>query len=143
MLQENNQKVLVIHYPYPEEIIDFILVRKDYLELLEGDRCACEALALFEFWTENKFAQFKHYNESDDETLWISKSAIQLRQDLYEGYGINTVNRALSKLVEKELLKRRKNPNPQLIFDRTWQYQFNISRVQQALNDLYTSRQNS
>lgn len=142
MLQKNNEKTVVTHYPYPEGIIDFILIRKDYLDLLEDDRCACEALAIFELWTANKLAELKDYNEIDDENLWISKSAIQLRQDLYEGYGINTVNRALGKLVDKGFLNRRKNPNPALIFDRTWQYKFNISRVQQALNDLYTNRQN-
>lgn len=140
MRQEKLSRKIVTHHPYAENIIDFIPVRKDYLELLEGDRRASEILAVFENYTENKLAQLQE-EELEDDFFWFPKSAKQLRQDLYEGYGINTVSRALNKLVEKRFLERRNNPDPQCIFDRKLQYKFNASRIQQFLNDLYTSRQ--
>jgi len=68
------------------------------------------------------------------EDCWFSISAKTLKEELMLNVHPNTINRHLTKLVKRGILKRRHDPDYK--WNRTWQYQLNIPKIETELNKL-------
>jgi len=142
-----------------------VIIRKDYLDMCEGDHCAAAILNVFEYWhgvklanasqaeIENKIAaaEGSPLVEAD---LWVWKSIPDLISDLLGLFGETKVSKSLSYLCESGYLERRRNPK--YSYDRTMQYRFNAEAIQailrppcrentasMALNNGLSSRENT
>jgi len=62
---------------------------------------------------------------------WIYKKAEDIKDEIMSTDSAKTINRYLTALVEKEFLDRRRNPN--LKYDRTYQYRVNLPNIIKAL----------
>ena len=67
------------------------------------------------------------YNDDSFEHGWFYKSAKQLNEETMLGMGSSTINRHIKALVDKGLVKRRRNEKYK--WDRTWQYRVDINKV--------------
>jgi len=65
-----------------------IVIRKEYLDLMNGDHCAAAILNAFEMWSKNK-ADF------------IYKSVKQMHADFMGVYGKNRIGAAFKKLRDR------------------------------------------
>lgn len=86
-----------------------IVIRKEYLDLMNGDHCAAAILNAFEMWSKNK-ADF------------IYKSVKQMHADFMGVYGKNRIGAAFKKLRDRGFLLARNNPD--ISQDQTLQYLF-------------------
>lgn len=60
---------------------------------------------------------------------WIYKSASELVGEMFGAVSEKTMNRILDKLVNKNFLRRRVNPNPKYKFDKTYHYRVNFVEI--------------
>lgn len=60
---------------------------------------------------------------------WIYKSASELVGEMFGAVSEKTMNRILDKLVKKNFLRRRVNPNPKYKFDKTYHYRVNFVEI--------------
>jgi DNA-binding MarR family transcriptional regulator len=60
---------------------------------------------------------------------WIYKSASELAGELFGAVSEKTMNRILDRLVKKNFLRRRFNPNPKYKFDKTYHYRVNFVEI--------------
>lgn len=102
-----------------------IVIRKEYLMLMDGDHCAAAILNAFEMWSKNK-------------PTFIYKSMPEMQADLMGLFGLNRIGEAFKKLRERGFLVARNNPA--MAADRTLQYQFQpVVILQTALRRMLTS----
>jgi len=86
-----------------------VMIRREYLDLMDGDHCAAAILNAFEMWSKNK-------------PDYIYKSAAEMQSDLLGLFGLNRVGNAFLELRRRGYLIARDNPN--IPTDRTKQYLF-------------------
>ena len=86
-----------------------IVIREEYLTLMDGDDCAAAILNAFEMWSKNKPA-------------YIYKSVKQMHSDFMKVYGKNRIGAAFKKLRDRGFLLARNNP--EISQDQTLQYLF-------------------
>jgi hypothetical protein len=122
---ENNK---CIQHPQSTPLV---MLRSEYLQIT-NNHCAAKLLAIFEFWT-NKLRE-KAAKLGTEAREWIYKTLESLHQELMGEHGIHTIRKAINLLVDCGFLNRRHNPH--IKYDRTWQYQLNIEKIQEALNPL-------
>jgi DNA-binding MarR family transcriptional regulator len=60
---------------------------------------------------------------------WIYKSASELANEMFGAVSEKTMNRILDRLVKKNFLRRRFNPNPKYKFDKTYHYRVNFVEI--------------
>lgn len=125
--------------------LPMVIIRKDYLDLCNGNSCQAAVLAVMEYWTNIKLAQREQAeitNEKEstlnepafqDASLWIWKTYEQLVHDLLGVYSRNSVIAAIQTLENRSLIFSRTNPRYK--WDRTKQYMLNIDAVQTAISN--------
>ena len=123
-----------------------IVLRRDFLEICEGDHCAAVVLGQMFHWHSVKAAsvtQAHLANErrratgqpgTQDTSLWVWKSAKELHDEIMEQYGLTKVRAAYQYLQDRGFLLSRSNPHDQ--WDKTRQYLFVVEAVQNAINAL-------
>lgn len=95
-----------------------VVIRHEYLTLMNGDHCAAAILNAFEMWSKNK-ADF------------IYKSAVEMQADLMGLFGLNRIGEAFKELRRRGFLLARKNPYQAT--DQTLQYLFQPVVIQRAM----------
>lgn len=116
-----------------------LVLRKSYIDICEGDRCAAALLSQFEYWTNVRLAQVEQEEikatqerfYSPNRTLWVYKSREDLASDLMGLYGVKSVGAALKVLKDLGFIRGRTNPNDPL--KRTPQWELQIDAVNEAL----------
>ena len=110
----------------------FIVLRRDYLELIESmaagverkvSRCAATLLSYYRHWQE--------WKQEHQRTDWLYQPLRQLHKDLMGLFSIPVIRAANDLLIALGLLLRRENPgNGQ---DKTYQYNVCFDRLTQLL----------
>lgn len=145
-------KTSVIAHP-PQN--DLVIVRKSYIDICNVEHpeygtapdanCAAALLNDFEYWQNYKFAHASQKaieNEiasrgglpAQDTDLWIYKKQSDLKENLFNIWGMNKVRDNLNWLVNVGYIWQRNNPK--YAWDRTLQYQLNIDAVQKQIDAL-------
>lgn len=86
-----------------------VVIREEYLTLMDGDHCAAAILNAFEMWSRNK-------------ADYIYKSVIEMQADLMGLFGRNRIGDAFKELRQRGFLLVRNNPAMRT--DQTLQYLF-------------------
>lgn len=121
-------RVSCIEHPAREP---FALLRRDYMELVDGNTAAAMLLSVFEHWTNSRL----NTAEERGGDLWIFRTIEELiAADLCGAFGRDRVSKALNTLIELGYVERRRNPEKG--WDRTWQYLLAIEAVQAAVDGL-------
>lgn len=94
-----------------------VVIRREYLDLMDGDHCAAAILNAFEMWSKNK-------------PDFIYKSVRQMHADLMELFGLNRIGDAFRELRRRGFLTARNNPSSPN--DQTLQYQFQAAAILSA-----------
>lgn len=95
-----------------------MVIREEYLTLMDGDHCAAAILNAFEMWSRNK-------------ANYIYKSIIEMQADLMGLFGRNRIGSAFKELRRRGFLLMRNNPTkPQ---DQTLQYLFQPTAILRAV----------
>lgn len=95
-----------------------VVIRPQYMELVNNDHCAAAILNAFEMW-------------SGKELRFIKKTVQEMQDDLMGLFGLNRVGDAFKRLRGLGFLKAQHNPNnPE---DRAWQYQYQAGAVISAV----------
>lgn len=112
----------------------FIVLRRDYLELIESmaagveskvSRCAATLLSYYRHWQE--------WKQEHQRTDWLYQPLRQIYKDLMELFSIPVIRDANDLLIDLGLLLRRGNPgNGQ---DKTYQYNVRFDRLTQLLTE--------
>lgn len=111
------------------------MLRRDYMVLTE-DACAALLLQVFEEWTNWKLKQDDPRKRRDE---WIWQSVKDLsKTDLCEAFGKHRVTKALERLKELGFVERR--PNPDVGFDRTYQYRLRRWKLQAQVDRVSSGR---
>lgn len=116
------------------------ILKADYIDMCDGDHCAAMVLSVFEYWHGIKLggvAQERVRERSDPKyksefDMWIYKSVDAIAEDLLGHYGRGAITGAIKLLVSKGYLSTRNNPDDKL--NKTRQYYFNVSAVQEDVN---------
>ena len=126
-----------------------VIIREDYLAICDGNHCAAAIMNIFEYWNdhkeanreqaaiENKIAAEGGAAAVNDE-LWIYKSIPDLKAELLGLFGESKISAALDLIKKKGFLDSRNNPK--YGWDRTLQYQLNVSVTQALILRHGTSR---
>lgn len=123
-----------------------VLLRKSYIELCSGDRCAAMLLADFEYWHNYKLdlSEEEIARQRDDPTyradlsLWVYKSTQDLVDDLLGFYRRDTVLKSVKLLEALEFVRTSSDPkNP---FNKTRFFLFMPTQVNAALDMLHPGR---
>ncbi len=93
-----------------------VVIRQEYLALMNGDHCAAAILNAFEMWSEGK-------------PVWIKKTQSQLKTDLLDFRGLNRTGMALKALEEKGFVVS----SGDLGFGVAREYQINLDRIDAEL----------
>lgn len=102
-----------------------VILRRVYLELVDGNHCAAKLIEYFKHWREWKI---KHHR-----TEWVYMPVRQIYEDLMGEHSVGIIRRAIALLVKLGLLEQRHNPgNGQ---DRTWQYRLNQQVLDSRVNE--------
>ena len=117
----NGPRTSVVVHP-PE--IPLMIIRQDYKVICCGNSCAAGLLNVFEHWA----------NSVGKET-WIYRSQEGLCEDMIGEYGVTTIKNALEDLIEWGYIERRNNP--ELGFDRKYQYRLRIDNIHSAIRYFY------
>jgi DNA-binding MarR family transcriptional regulator len=103
-------------------------------------KCLEEAMILNQmcYWSErmkdiDKFLEEEYTMLVDHVPVlshgWIYKSASELVEEMFGAISEKTMNRVLDRLVKKNFLRRRMNPNPRYKFDKTYHYRVNFVEI--------------
>jgi hypothetical protein len=122
-----------------------VIVREDYLALCENDHCAAVILNVFEYWHNVKLAQAEQTAIESGiaatvgitipvAELWVWKSIPDLEAELLGLFGERKISIALNWLKQSGYLESRNNPL--YPYDRTLQYLFNATAIQDKINTL-------
>jgi hypothetical protein len=114
------------------------MVLKEELFAITG--CLEEAMILNQmcYWSErmkdiDKFLEEEYTMLVDHVPVlshgWIYKSASELVEEMFGAISEKTMNRVLDRLVKKNFLRRRMNPNPKYRFDKTYHYRVNFVEI--------------
>lgn len=96
------------------------ITRQDYLVICCGNTCAADLLNVFEHWANSKGKE-----------TWIYRSAEGLRDDLLKQHSDKPIRDALELLLEWGYIERQNNPN--MGFDRKYQYRLRIENIHAAI----------
>jgi hypothetical protein len=115
------------------------ILRKSYIDLCRGNRCAAMLLSDFEYWhnyrldrVDQEIARARDNDEyKPDLSLWVYKSAPDLIEDLLGEYGRNSILVAVELLLELGFVITRSDPKDS--FSRTRFFQFVPDAVNEAL----------
>lgn len=80
----------------------FIVIRRSYVRLLDGDHCAAALLSLFEYFTNGEIQRLKLAEE--DSEPWIRASFSRILNDLMDHYSERYVREALVLLKTHDLI---------------------------------------
>lgn len=139
-------KTSCIEHPARQNLV---IIREDYLAICGGDDCPAVILNYFEHWHNSKLDTFEQWRrecevaEKNNESLppepetWVYATQEQIRFDLLYTYGERKVADGTEWLVEVGFLLSRSNPN--VGFDRTKQYLFNVEFIQLAIREIADS----
>ena len=119
-----------------------IVLREEFFCITQ---CMEEAMILNQmcYWSEriediDKFLEEEYTMLVDHVPVlshgWIYKSASQLVEEMFGAISEKTMNRVLDRLVKKNFLHRRVNPNPRYRFDKTYHYRVNFVEIISQLN---------
>ena len=114
------------------------LILKEELFAITG--CLEEAIILNQmcYWSERMSETDKFLEEEYTMLVehvpvlshgWIYKSASELAIEMFGAVSEKTMNRILDRLVKKNFLRRRLNPNPKYKFDKTYHYRVNFVEI--------------
>lgn len=114
------------------------LILKEELFAITG--CLEEAIILNQmcYWSERMNETDKFLEEEYTMLVehvpvlshgWIYKSASELAGEMFGAVSEKTMNRILDRLVKKNFLRRRFNPNPKYKFDKTYHYRVNFVEI--------------
>ena len=114
------------------------LILKEELFAITG--CLEEAIILNQmcYWSERMNETDKFLEEEYTMLVehvpvlshgWIYKSASELASEMFGAVSEKTMNRILDRLVKKNFLRRRFNPNPKYKFDKTYHYRVNFVEI--------------
>lgn len=108
-----------------------VLLREDFLHLLDGDLCAAAVLGLFEYLTNGEIARMS-LAEQDGEP-WVRASNVAIQFELLEIYQARTVQGAVRRLVDYGLvIEHQDRPG------RVKQYLLDVERIQALLQQRVT-----
>lgn len=100
-----------------------VILRREYLEITEGNFCAAKLIEYFLHWTKWKLSTHR--------TDWIYQPLKNIYADLMGEHSLHVIRRAIALLEEIGILSKRNNPsNGQ---DKTYQYRLNLSVLNQRL----------
>lgn len=128
----------------------FIPIREEYLGIcakFKHRECAAAILGVFEHWTRFKLDDVyagmekrRLAREAGEKpprmrvSLWIWMPQDRLRlEELFGLWGETVVSKALTEVLDSGFLRRRRNPDPDYKWDKTFQYLFVIPQVQAAV----------
>ena len=121
-------------------------LREEYVELCEGNHCAAMVLSQHEYWHKNRIGsrqQAKAHNEgaerkgqppTQDTSLWVYKSHVQMQAELLGLFGEKAIGLAYKVLIAYGFVTTRFNPKQK--WDRRPQYLFMVDAVQNAIDAL-------
>src|SRR5262249_8230175 len=127
-----------------------VVLREDFLGICEGNHAAAIVLAQMDYWhyikamirpqslQMNEIAEKNGGAATQDISLWVYKMQAELTKDILGLYSERTVREAFKLLIEWGYLKERTNPD--FSWDRTKQYQFCKTKVQNAVDLWYNSK---
>jgi hypothetical protein len=104
----------------------YVRLRGDFVAICEGKVAPALVLGALESWTETKGAG-----------EWVFWKQADITRDTFAQYSADTVTRAITYLLKRDFIARRRNPHHG--WDRTYQYRLNIEAVNDAMT---TSPQN-
>ena len=113
-----------------------VVLRKSYLAICDNDHCAAVLLSTLEFWTMSIAGRAQLGEEPDTRPLWIYRSVNELSDDLLGMFGRYSVQKGLNILLEKGFISRRNNPD--VPYDRKYQYLLEIDKIQDAIDSYYS-----
>ena len=121
-------------------------LREEYVDLCEGNHCAAMVLSQHEYWHKNRIGsrqQAKAHNEgaerkgqppTQDTSLWVYKSHVQMQAELLGLFGEKAIGLAYKVLIAYGFVTTRFNPKQK--WDRRPQYLFMVDAVQNAIDAL-------
>ncbi len=112
-----------------------LIIRRDYVRLMDGDQCAAALLSVFEHWTNVKLKMIRQGKIGIDQ-FWIWRGIPDLHEDMFELFNEHKIRGALETLRERKYLYRRRNPRHG--WDRRWQYRIDFELIQADLEKLST-----
>lgn len=121
-----------------------VIVREDYLAIVDGEHCGAALLNYLEHWTNSKLDELEQHTEAAAQgvelpapEIWIYASTDKIVFDLFGIYKRDKVSSELDRLFEIGFIDRRHNPARG--YDRTYQYKLNVAYVQIALSEIRQS----
>jgi DNA-binding MarR family transcriptional regulator len=114
-----------------------VVLKEEFFAITE---CLEEAIVLNQmcYWSE-RMKEMDEFLEEEYTMLvdhiavlshgWIYKSAAGLAKEMFGAVSEKTMNRILDRLVNKNFLRRRRNPNPKYKFDKTYHYRVNFVEI--------------
>jgi hypothetical protein len=100
-----------------------VILRREYLEITNGNFCAAKLIEYFKHWTKWKLKNHR--------TPWIYQPLKNIHADLMGEHSLHVIRSAIAFLVNEKILERRNNPNNQQ--DKTYQYQIHICELNKLL----------
>ncbi|MGL4617907.1 MAG: hypothetical protein ACRCZS_02445 [Chroococcidiopsis sp.] len=131
----------------------FIIVRKSWIEICDGNHCAAMLLNFLVSWhdwkieqqpramRENQVAEL-HGDAGTQNTSLIQHHTIgELRDGLLGMYSKDAIAKGLRILIAKNFISQQRNPNPRYKFDQTRHYLVFSASIQAAIdNEISQSR---
>ncbi len=100
-----------------------VILRREYLEITNGNFCAAKLIEYFKHWTKWKLKTHR--------TPWIYQPLKNIYADLMGEHSLHVIRSAIAFLEDKKILSKRNNPNNKQ--DKTYQYQINLSELNELL----------
>lgn len=126
-----------------------IVLRDDYLRLMDGDYCAAMILSQHEHWHNIKLDNRQQANEHNQAAMRASEAPIQdiefwvymtqaaMKSQLMGMFGDKAITAGYKKILDKGFFAKR--TNPKYTWDKTLQYLFMVDRVQETIDALAPS----
>lgn len=81
----------------------YLELRRDYVDLFDGDHCAAVLLGFFEYMTNGEIARMKHAGETGDP--WIKTSMPCMFEDTLGLYSIRALQQRIDRLMQSGILQ--------------------------------------
>jgi hypothetical protein len=126
----------------------FVIVRKSWIEICDGNHCAAMLLNFFVSWhdwkiehqsraeRENDVAQRHGDNPTQNTSLLQHHTVAELKDGLLGLFAEKTISKGITKLLDLGFITQSRNPNPRYKFDQTYHYQVFPSVIQDAIDAL-------
>jgi hypothetical protein len=102
----------------------FIILRREFLKICQGNFCAAKLIEYFRNWTK--------WKTEVQRTSWIYQPLKNIHGDLMGEHSLHVIRSAIAFLEENKIISKRQNPGNKQ--DKTYQYRLNIDLLWALLN---------